>query len=103
MAEWLAWKRAPFSWQSLRNFGITSRYKGSCWALRSSKVEVTNTRNVRVAAPSMDDKIRNDRLLVHNCIFRWKDLTEVIKDKDREAVRSMPKFLKAAGYEIYIP
>ena len=56
-----------------------------------------------IAAPSMDPKSRNDYLLLHNCIFPWEQLTEKIKDLDRTTVRMMPKFLKAGGYEIYIP
>jgi len=56
-----------------------------------------------IAAASMDRASRNDRLLLHNYLFPWEQLTEEIKDLDRKAVRSMPEFLKAADYEIYIP
>jgi len=60
-------------------------------------------RNGWIAAPSMDDESRNDRLRLHNCIFLWNDLSEEMKEKDRATVRSMPSFLNAAEYEIYIP
>jgi hypothetical protein len=60
-------------------------------------------RNGWIAAPSIDDKSRNNTLRLHNCIFPWKDLTEEIKDKDRATVRKMPQFLNAGEYEIYVP
>ena len=60
-------------------------------------------RNGWIAAPCMDRACRNDRLRLHNFIFPWEQLTEEIKDLDRTAVRSMPEYLKAAGYEIYAP
>jgi hypothetical protein len=56
-----------------------------------------------IAAPSMSRASRNDRLLLHNFLVPWDRLTKVTKDLDRRTVRSMPKFLKAADYEIYVP
>jgi hypothetical protein len=60
-----------------------------------------------IPAPDMDrnslDKGLKKRLLLHNFIFPWKELTEGIKDLDRSAVRRIPQFLDAGGYEMYAP
>lgn len=60
-----------------------------------------------IPAPDMErdslDKDLKERLRLHNFIFPWNQLTEDIKDLDRRAVRRIPKFLEAGGYEIYAP
>jgi hypothetical protein len=53
-----------------------------------------------IPAPSLDRSDRDDDLLLHNCLFPWEDLTEDLKEIDRQAVRQIPVHLAEAGYEI---
>lgn len=56
-----------------------------------------------IPAADMKRESRNNRLFMHNFLFRWKELTDEIKEYDRKPVRNIPDFLAAAGYEIYEP
>lgn len=56
-----------------------------------------------IAAADTRAESRNNALLLHNCIFPWKDIPEDIKDFDRTAVEKIPEYLKKAGYEIFVP
>ncbi len=55
-----------------------------------------------VPAAGVDRKYRNDALLLHNCLFPWKDLTEDLKNLDRDTVQKIPEHLAAADYEIIL-
>jgi hypothetical protein len=46
---------------------------------------------------------RNNELLLHNCLFKWKKLTDDLKDLDRDTVRHIPDVLASAGYEVFRP
>jgi hypothetical protein len=37
---------------------------------------------------------------IHNCLVPWKELTEAIKEYDRETVRKMPQWLADAGMKV---
>lgn len=39
----------------------------------------------------------------HNSLIPWEELSEAEREKDREAVRELPGFLAAAGYELCRP
>ena len=56
-----------------------------------------------IPAADMKRESRNNRLLMHNFLFRWRELTDEIKEYDRKPVRNIPAFLKVAGYEIFAP
>ncbi len=51
-------------------------------------------------AAGIDRKYRNDQLLLHNCLFPWSDLTEDLRNLDRDTVQKIPDHLAAADYEI---
>jgi hypothetical protein len=57
----MAWKRAPCSSHSLRSLGNTSRS-----AFKSSKVELTKTRNVRVAMGMVLLRKNDDSVFLSN-------------------------------------
>jgi hypothetical protein len=42
----------------------------------------------------------SDILLHHPCILPWDELTEPVKDQDRDTVRNIPQVLAPAGYEV---
>jgi RyR domain/TrkA-N domain len=43
---------------------------------------------------------RDDERKIHPDLKDWAYLTEAVRDKDREAVRDLPKILREAGFEI---
>jgi hypothetical protein len=45
---------------------------------------------------------RNDKRRIHHCLVLWTDdrLGEDQKEKDRQAIRAMPKYVAAAGYKV---
>lgn len=53
-----------------------------------------------IAAPNNNRKSRKDGLLLHNCIFKWEQLTEDLQDLDIDTVRLIPNHLAKADYEI---
>ncbi len=53
-----------------------------------------------IAGETQDPSSRNDKLLIHNCIFPWDVLVDYQKKKDVETVKKIPEYLEAAGYEI---
>ena len=56
-----------------------------------------------ISAASTARESRNDLFFLHNCIFRWEQLTDEIRDLDRVPVRNIPGFLAEAGYELFAP
>lgn len=44
---------------------------------------------------------RDDAKKRHNCIVEWGQLTEAIKDYDRNSVKKFPEILATAGLEVY--
>ena len=56
-----------------------------------------------IPAASMSRESRDDSFHLHNYLFRWEQLTEDIRDLDREPVRNIPAFLAEAGYEVFLP
>lgn len=46
---------------------------------------------------------KDELRLVHNCLFRWEELSDKVKQYDRDLVRTIPVHLAAAGYEIFKP
>jgi len=56
-----------------------------------------------IPASGLDASCRKNIQLLHNYLFRWEYLTEKIKDLDRIAVKLIPEYLKAAGYEVFEP
>ena len=57
-------------------------------------------RNGWIAAPCQERKCRNNDLRLHNCLFRWEQLTSDQKQLDLDTVRQIPDHLSKAGYEI---
>ncbi len=47
--------------------------------------------------------IRDEKKKLHPCLLEWEDtcLNDEQKEKDRETVRQIPKFLAMAGFQIY--
>ena len=43
-----------------------------------------------------DDKVRT-----HPCLLPWSDLSEVEKQKDRDTVRQIPKFMASMGFHAF--
>jgi len=56
-----------------------------------------------IPAADMEESSRSNRLLVHNCLFPWNQLTDPIKKKDLDAISGIPRYLAAANFEIYAP
>lgn len=56
-----------------------------------------------MAAPDTSRESRNDSLWLHNCLFRWDELTDTLKDLDRATARHIPETLASVGYEVYKP
>jgi len=44
---------------------------------------------------------RDDAKNTHPCLVPWEELPEEEKEKDRQAVRQIPKLLSQMGFEIY--
>jgi len=46
---------------------------------------------------------RDDKKKLHPCLLGWEDarFSEVEKEKDRNTVRQIPRFLALAGFQIY--
>jgi hypothetical protein len=44
--------------------------------------------------------VRDDRRKLHPDFVEWAELSDESKDKDREAVRNIPRLLRAAGFQI---
>jgi hypothetical protein len=47
--------------------------------------------------------LRDDRMKLHPSLIDWEDagFSEEEKEKDRNTVRQIPKFLALAGFQIY--
>ena len=57
-------------------------------------------RNGWIAAPCQERKCRNNEMRLHNCLFRWEELTEDHKKLDLDTVRQIPVHVAKAGCEI---
>ena len=53
-----------------------------------------------VAAPCHERKCCNDDLRLHNCLFKWDQLTEDQQELDFDTVQQIPNHLARAGFEI---
>lgn len=47
------------------------------------------------------DPVRNDARKNHPCLVQWTDLPNEEKDKDRNTVKQIPRYLAKAGFQIY--
>ena len=56
-----------------------------------------------IAARDTARTSRNNGLRLHNFLFPWEELTDELKELDREPVRRIPDALAAAGYEVFKP
>jgi hypothetical protein len=47
--------------------------------------------------------LRDDKKKLHPCLLGWEDerLSELEKEKDRNTVRQIPRYLALAGFQIY--
>jgi ppGpp synthetase/RelA/SpoT-type nucleotidyltranferase len=45
-------------------------------------------------------RTRDDSRKIHDCLVRWDELPDDIKDYDRDAVRAFPAILAKAGFEV---
>ena len=57
-------------------------------------------RNGWIPAPCQERECRNNELRLHNCLFRWDQLTEEQKKLDLDTVRRIPDHLDKADCEI---
>ncbi len=53
-----------------------------------------------IAAPDQEEASRDNKLLLHPYVYRWKQLSEKVKELDRMTVRNLPKYLDTAGFEL---
>jgi hypothetical protein len=44
---------------------------------------------------------KDDKKKIHNCIMPWEQLPEELKGVDRNTIKSLPRILDNAGFEIY--
>lgn len=55
-----------------------------------------------IVAPGQEKACRNNEFLLHNCLFRWEELTDEHKQLDINTVEMIPDHLAKADYEIVI-
>ena len=55
-----------------------------------------------IVAPCQEKSCRNNEFLLHNCLFRWEELTDEHKQLDINTVKMIPDHLAKADYEIVI-
>ena len=55
-----------------------------------------------IAAPCQEKSCRNNEFLLHNCLFRWEELTPEHKQLDIDTVEQIPHHLAKADYEVVI-
>lgn len=88
-------KRDPAQAQRLieRHLIPLARFEHDRWVAQKRRQGWT-------AGPDNTQESKNPSFLLHNCIFRWDDLTPAQQRLDHAAIRAIPGHLAAIDYEI---